>query len=60
MIGWQSVALLVLWLAGPGVAWAEQARASIEVFPFELEDKSAGAGIIPPDDYDRRYLKEFG
>jgi len=31
---------------------------SIEVFPFELEDKSAGAGIIPPDDYDRRYLTE--
>ncbi|MCA1443598.1 DUF2380 domain-containing protein [Ensifer sp. IC4062] len=31
---------------------------SIEVFPFELEDKSAGAGIIPPDDYDRRYLSE--
>ena len=58
MIGWQSVALLMLWLAAPGVAWAEQARASIAVFPFELEDKSAGAGIIPPDDYDRRYLKE--
>jgi len=31
---------------------------SIEVFPFELEDKSAGAGIIPPDEYDRRYLSE--
>jgi hypothetical protein len=31
---------------------------SIEVFPFELEDKSAGAGIIPPDDHDRRYLSE--
>ncbi|WP_165899751.1 DUF2380 domain-containing protein [Borborobacter arsenicus] len=31
---------------------------SIEVFPFELEDKSAGAGIIPPDEHDRRYLAE--
>ena len=31
---------------------------SIEVFPFELEDKSAAAGIIPPDDHDRRYLSE--
>lgn len=31
---------------------------SIEVFPFELEDKSAGAGIIPPDEYDMRYLSE--
>ncbi|MEZ2128219.1 MULTISPECIES: DUF2380 domain-containing protein [unclassified Sinorhizobium] len=30
----------------------------IEVFPFELEDKSAGAGIIPPDEYDKRYLTE--
>ncbi|TIP90881.1 MAG: DUF2380 domain-containing protein [Mesorhizobium sp.] len=30
----------------------------IEVFPFELEDKSAGAGIIPPDEHDRRYLSE--
>jgi hypothetical protein len=28
------------------------------VFPFELEDKSAGAGIIPPDEHDRRYLSE--
>jgi hypothetical protein len=31
---------------------------SIEVFPFELEDKSAGAGVIPPDEHDRRYLSE--
>lgn len=31
---------------------------SVEVFPFELEDKSAGAGIIPPDEHDRRYLSE--
>lgn len=31
---------------------------SIEVFPFELEDKSAGAGIIPPDEHDKRYLSE--
>jgi hypothetical protein len=40
-------------------AHAEQAKArSIEVFPFELEDKSAGAGIIPPDEHDIRYLSE--
>jgi len=31
---------------------------TIEVFPFELEDKSAGAGIIPPDEHDKRYLAE--
>ncbi|RUU29602.1 DUF3280 domain-containing protein [Mesorhizobium sp. M6A.T.Ce.TU.016.01.1.1] len=40
-------------------AHAEQTKPmSIEVFPFELEDKSAGAGIIPPDEHDRRYLSE--
>lgn len=40
-------------------AYAQQAKpTSIEVFPFELEDKSAGAGIIPPDEHDRRYLSE--
>ena len=36
----------------------EKTPASIEVFPFELEDKSAGAGIIPPDEHDKRYLVE--
>jgi hypothetical protein len=50
-------ALLLLGLCS--FARAEQDKAaSIEVFPFELEDKSAGAGIIPPDDHDRRYLAE--
>ncbi|MCZ4092462.1 DUF2380 domain-containing protein [Sinorhizobium psoraleae] len=40
-------------------AQAQQAEPmAIEVFPFELEDKSAGAGIIPPDEHDRRYLSE--
>lgn len=40
-------------------AHAQQTKPmSIEVFPFELEDKSAGAGIIPPDEHDRRYLSE--
>lgn len=41
------------------LAHAEQAKPkSIEVFPFELDDRSAGAGIIPPDEHDRRYLSE--
>lgn len=39
-------------------ASAQPQTKSIEVFPFELEDKSAGAGIIPPDEHDRRYLSE--
>lgn len=40
-------------------AHAEQAKPrSIEVFPFELEDKSASAGVIPPDEHDMRYLSE--
>lgn len=33
-------------------------KTRIAVFDFELEDKSAGGGIIPPDDYDIRYLAE--
>jgi hypothetical protein len=40
-------------------ASAEQTKPlAIQVFPFELEDNSAGAGIIPPDEHDRRYLIE--
>lgn len=52
--------VLMTLLAGTcAFAQAEQTkRMSIEVFPFELEDKSAGAGIIPPDEHDRRYLSE--
>ncbi|WEX88170.1 DUF3280 domain-containing protein [Sinorhizobium garamanticum] len=52
--------VLAALLAGTcAFAHAQQTKPmSIEVFPFELEDKSAGAGIIPPDDYDRRYLSE--
>ena len=42
-----------------GSAYAQQAKPiSIAVFPFELEDKSAAGGIIPPDEYDKRYLSE--
>ena len=29
----------------------------IAVFPFELEDFSAGAGYVPPDDIDREQLR---
>lgn len=56
----RTLTVLAALLAGPSpFAHAQQAEPmSIEVFPFELEDKSAGAGIIPPDDYDRRYLFE--
>lgn len=35
-----------------------QDKQPIEVFPFELEDKSAGAGILPADEHDKRYLAE--
>lgn len=42
-----------------GEAVADDAKpAPIAVFPFELEDKSAGAGIIAPDEHDKRYLVE--
>ncbi|HWK66096.1 MAG TPA: DUF3280 domain-containing protein [Rhizobiaceae bacterium] len=51
--------VLMLVLGSCASAHAQQTTPlSIEVFPFELEDKSAGAGIIPPDDHDRRYLSE--
>ncbi|TWG90867.1 uncharacterized protein DUF2380 [Mesorhizobium sp. J18] len=56
----RGIALTVLVALLAGVcAQAEQTKpVPIQVFPFELEDKSAGAGIIPPDEYDRRYLSE--
>jgi hypothetical protein len=55
-----ALAVLTTLLAGIcAFAHAQQIKpTSIEVFPFELEDKSAGAGIIPPDEHDRRYLSE--
>jgi len=54
------------WIAGllvatlsTGLAQAQEAaKTTIAVFGFELEDKSAGAGIIPPDEHDLRYLSE--
>lgn len=39
-----------------GVSSAKKTK--IVVFDFELEDKSAGGGIIPPDSHDIRYLSE--
>jgi Protein of unknown function (DUF2380) len=48
-------------LAALSVAKATEAVASppikIVVFPFELEDFSAAAGYIPPDDIDREQLR---
>ena len=54
-----STVLMALLASTCAVAHAQQtAPMSIEVFAFELEDRSAGAGIIPPDEYDRRYISE--
>lgn len=50
---------LVLTALAPAAA-AETATPSpikIAVFPFELEDFSAGAAYIPPDDIDREQLR---
>ena len=48
-------------LAALSVAKAAETVASppikIAVFPFELEDFSAAAGYIPPDDIDREQLR---
>ncbi|UVC13840.1 DUF3280 domain-containing protein [Mesorhizobium onobrychidis] len=56
----RTLTVLITLLVGTcAFAHAQQTKPmSIEVFPFELEDKSAGAGIIPPDEHDRRYLSE--
>ena len=37
---------------------ASAKRTKIVVFDFELEDKSAGGGIIPPDSHDIQYLSQ--
>ena len=51
--------LMALLVSACAFAQAQQTKPkSIAVFPFELEDSSAGAGIIPPDEHDRRYLSE--
>jgi Protein of unknown function (DUF2380) len=51
----------VMMAAGFQVAAAEKAAAPVPirlaVFPFELEDFSAAAAYIPPDDIDREQLR---
>jgi hypothetical protein len=37
---------------------ADAAPIKIAVYAFELEDTSAGGGIIPQDEFDTKYLKE--
>jgi hypothetical protein len=48
-------------VAGFATATAEEAVAprpiKLAVFPFELEDFSAAAAYIPPDDFDREQLR---
>jgi hypothetical protein len=43
-------------LAAPAAAGAAE-TVKIAVFPFELEDFSAAAGYVPPDDIDREQLR---
>ena len=43
-------------LAAPSAAGAAD-TVKIAVFPFELEDFSAGASYVPPDDIDREQLR---
>jgi hypothetical protein len=48
-------------LSAPAVAGSAETAApsptKIAVFPFELEDFSAGAAYVPPDDIDREQLR---
>jgi len=54
-----ATALIAIGMASmASLAAFAQDAAKIAVFDFELEDKSAGAGIIPPDEYDLKYLAE--
>jgi hypothetical protein len=56
-----SILAPALMLAGFAVAGAAEAADSpsikLALFPFELEDVSAGAGTIPPDEIDREQLR---
>ncbi len=55
---WLLCSVLVLSASSLAVRAEEAAATKIAVFDFELEDKSAGGGIIPPDEHDIRYLGE--
>ena len=44
-------------LAAPRAAETAAPPVKIAVFPFELEDFSAGAAYVPPDDIDREQLR---
>src|SRR6478609_8663140 len=51
-------AIVFAWLAAAGAAeTAAPSPIKMAVFPFELEDFSAGAGYVPPDDIDREQLR---
>jgi hypothetical protein len=56
-----SILAPALMLAGFAVAGVAEAADSplikLALFPFELEDVSAGAGTIPPDEIDREQLR---
>jgi len=56
-----SILAPALVMAGVAVAAAAEAGGpppiKLAVFPFELEDVSAGAGTIPPDEIDREQLR---
>ena len=60
-MGIVSVLAPALILAGLTVAEAAEAAGPppirLALFPFELEDVSAGAGAIPPDEIDREQLR---
>lgn len=61
MRGIASILAPAIVLAGVAATEAADAAGSsptkLAVFPFELEDVSAGAGTIPPDEIDREQLR---
>lgn len=56
--GMPALLVTIVFLIFAPVHAEEPPPVPVMVFPFELEDKSAGAGLIPPDSFDRRYLLE--
>jgi len=51
------VPAMLLPIAAATAETAAPARIKIAVFPFELEDFSAGAAYVPPDEIDREQLR---
>ena len=53
----RTIALILVLAAAGAAETAAPSPVNMAVFPFELEDASAAAAYIPPDDIDREQLR---